>query len=61
MWTKKQLARNQFIVQTPFSLYIKISAKKTSRRETTRSFAPLPVSVWSKSLLQIDFKNHENV
>ena len=32
-----------------------------SRRKTTRFFAPLPVSAWPKSLLQFDFKNHENV
>ena len=32
-----------------------------SRRHTTRFFAPLPVSAWPKSLLQFDFKNHENV
>ena len=36
-------------------------AKKNSRRKTTRFFAPLPVSAWPKSLLQFDFKNHENV
>ena len=29
-------------------------------RKQTRFFAPLPVSAWPKSLLQFDFKNHEN-
>ena len=32
-----------------------------SRHKTTRFFAPLPVLATSKSLLQFDFKNHENV
>ena len=35
--------------------------RKKSRHKTTRFFAPLPVSAWPKSLLQFDFKNHENV
>ena len=29
--------------------------------KTTRFFAPFRVSAWPKSLLQFDFKNHENV
>ena len=33
--------------------------RKTSRRKTTRFFAPIPVSAWPKSLLLFDFKNHE--
>ena len=32
-----------------------------SRRKTTRFFSSLPVSAWPKSLLQFDFKNHENM
>ena len=59
---KKPLPRNRIFVQnTIFSLYIKIRAKKNSRRKTTRFFAPFPASAWPKSLLQFDFKNHENV
>ena len=50
-----------FCSNTVFSLYFKIRAKKISRRKTTRFFAPFPVSAWPKSLLQFDFKNHENV
>ena len=49
-----------FCSNTIFALYFKIRTKK-SRRKTTRFFAPFPVSAWSKSLLQFDFKNHENV
>ena len=45
-----------FWSNTVFSLYFKIS-----RRKTTRFFVPFPVSAWPKSLLQFDFKNHENV
>ena len=60
MWTKKPLARERILVQTQvFSLYFKI--REISRRKTTPFFAQLPVSVWPKSLLQFDFKNHENV
>ena len=57
---KKPLLRNRIFVQTPFSHYFKIRAKKNSRRKTTRFFAPFPVSAWPKSLLQFDFKYHEN-
>ena len=39
----------------------KKQSEKNSRRKTTRFFAPFPVSAWPKSLLQFDFKNHENV
>ena len=49
-----------FCSNTLFSLYLNLE-QKISRRETTRFFAPLPVSAWPKSLLQFDFKNHENV
>ena len=45
-----------FCSNTVFSLYFKIS-----RRKTTRFFVPFPVSAWPKSLLQFDFKNHKNV
>ena len=54
MWTKKTLARKQIFVQTPFSLYFKIRAKKISNPKATRFIAPLPISEWPKSLLQFD-------
>ena len=53
---KKPLPRNQIFVQTPFSHYFKIRAKKNARRKTTRFFAPFPVSAWPKLPLQFDFK-----
>ena len=34
---------------------------KISRRKISRFFAPLPVSARPKSLLQFNFKNHEDV
>ena len=46
-------------LNTVFSHYFKIRAKK-SRRKTSRVFAPLPASAWPKSLLKFEFKNHEN-
>ena len=49
-----------FCSNTVLSLYFKIRATKILLRETTPFFAPLPVSAWPKSLLQFDFKNHEN-
>ena len=58
---KKPLARKRIFVQTPFSHSTLNLEQKISRRKTTRFFAPLPVSAWPKSLLQFDFKNHENV
>ena len=58
---KTTTEKPNFCSNTVFSLYFKIRAKKKSRRKTTRLFAPLPVSAWPKSLLQFDFKNHENV
>ena len=58
---KKPLARKRNFVQTPFSRSTLNLERKISRRKTTRFFAPLPVSAWPKSLLQFDFKNHENV
>ena len=48
-------------VQTLFSHSTLNLEQKNSRHKTTRFFAPLPVSAWPKSLLQFDFKNHENV
>ena len=50
-----------FSSNTVFSLYFKFRAKKFQTAKTTRFFAPFPVSAWQKSLLQFDFKNHENV
>ena len=58
---KKPLARKRIFVQTPFSHSTLNLGEKISRRKTNRFFAPLPVSAWPKSLLQFDFKNHENV
>ena len=58
---KTTTKKPNFCSNTVFSLYFKIIAKKNSRRKTTRFFAPFPVSAWPKSLLQFDFKNHENV
>ena len=58
---KTTTEKPKFCSNTVFSLYFKIRAKKISRRKTTRFFAPFPVSAWPKSLLQFDFKNHENV
>ena len=58
---KTQQARKRIFVQTPFSHSTLNLERKISRRKTTRVFAPLPVSAWPKSLLQFDFKNHENV
>ena len=58
---KKQLPRNRIFVLTPFSNSTLKSEQKNSRRKTTRFFAPFPVLAWPKSLLQFDFKNHENV
>ena len=51
-------------IQTPFShstLKLERKSEKNSRHKTTRFFAPFRVSAWLKSLLQFDFKNHENV
>ena len=58
---KTTTEKPNFCSNTIFSLYFKIRAQKNSRRKTTRFFAPFPVSAWPKSLLQFDFKNHENV
>ena len=58
---KTTTEKPNFCSNTIFSLYFKIRAKKNSRRKNTRFFAPFPVSAWPKSLLQFDFKNHENV
>ena len=49
-----------FCSNTIFSLCFKFRAKNIIRK-TTRFFAPLPVSALSKSPLQFDFENHENV
>ena len=43
-----------------FSLTFKLGYK-ILRRKTTCFFAPFPVSARPKSLLQFDFKYHENV
>ena len=58
---KKPLPRNRIFVQTPFSHSTLKLERENSRRKTTSFFAPFPVSAWPKSLLQFDFKNHENV
>ena len=57
---KKSLARKRIFVQTPFS-HSTLKLEQNSRRKTNRFFAPFPVSAGPKSLLQFDFKNHENV
>ena len=54
---KTTIEKPNFCSNTIFALYFRIRAKKISRRKTTRFFAPFPVSVWPKSLLQFDFKN----
>ena len=43
---KKPLARKRIFVQTPFSHSTLNLEQKNSRRQTTRFFAPLPVSAW---------------
>ena len=58
---QKPLARYQTFVQTPFSHSTWKLERKKSRRKTNRFSAPLPDSAWPKSLIQFDFKNHENV
>ena len=58
---KKPLARKRIFVQTPFSHSTLNLERTISRRKTTRYFAPFPVSARPKSLLQFDFKYHENV
>ena len=57
---KTTTEKPNFCSNTVFSLNFKIRVKN-SRHKTTRFFAPFPVSAWPKSLLQFDFKNHENV
>ena len=58
---KKSLPRNRIFVQTPFShSTLKLERKKFTPQNHSL-FAPFPVSAWPKSLLQFDFKNHENV
>ena len=58
---KKNISEKaNFCLNTVFSFYLKIGAKKP-RRKTTRFFAPFPVSAWLKSLPQFVFKNHENM
>ena len=57
---KKPLAGKWIFVPAPFSH----SALNLERKNFTPQnyfFAPLHVSAWSKSLLQFDFKIHENV
>ena len=57
---QKTLPIKRIFVQTPYS-HSTLKLDQISRRKTTRFFAPFPVSAWPKSLLQFDFKNHENV
>ena len=57
---KKPLARKP-IVQTPFSHSTLNLEQKHFTPQNNSPFAPLPVFSWPKSLLQFDFKNHENV
>ena len=58
---KKPLERKRTFVHTPFSHSTLKLEWKISQCENTRVFVSLPVSAWPKSLLQIDFKKHENV
>ena len=58
---KKPLARKQIFVQTPFSHSNSKLEQKKFTPHNHSLLAPLPVSEWTKSLLQFDFKNHENV
>ena len=58
----ESLARKRIFVQTPFShSTLKPELKNFTPKKITRFFAPLPFSALPKSLLQFDFKNHENV
>ena len=50
-----------FCSNTVFSLYFKIRAKKIHAAKPLVFLLHDPVSSWPKSLLQFDFKNHENV
>ena len=50
---QKPLARTRIFVQTPYS-------HSTSKIDKKFHAAPFPISAWPKSLLQFDFKNHEN-
>ena len=54
---KKPLARKRIFVQTPFSH----SALKLEQKNFTPQNHSLFRLAWPKSLLQFDFKNHENV
>ena len=58
---EKPLARERILVQTPVSHYTLKLEREISRRQTTRFFAPFPVSARPKSLLRFNFKNHRNV
>ena len=57
---KKPPVRKRSFVQTPFSHSTLNLERKNFTPQTTCSFAPFAVSVWPKSLLQCDFKNHES-
>ena len=59
MWTKKTTTEKaNFCSNIIFSVYFKIRAKQF---HAAKPLAPLAVSAWPKSLLQFDFKIHENV
>ena len=57
---KTTTEKPNFCSNTVYSLTLKLE-QKNLRRKTTRFIAQFPVSAWPKSLLQFDFKNHENV
>ena len=58
---KKLPARKRLFVQTPFSNSTLKLERKISHRKTNHFLAPFHVRELPKSLLQFDFKNHENV
>ena len=57
----QKLPRKRFLVKTPFSHSTFKLERTKFTPQTTRFFAPLPVSAWPKSLLQFDFKINENI
>ena len=61
MLKKIHLRESQFLFKHRFLTLLLKQSEKISRSKTTRFFAPLLVSACPKSLLQLDFKNHENV
>ena len=58
---KTNSEKANFCSNIVFSHYFKLRAKNNSLRKTTCFSALLPVSAWTKYLLQLDFKNQENV